>query len=400
MSTDRSKRIERMTPSATIELEGALVELKAKGVDVVSLNAGEPDFDTPQNIIAACKQALDAGATRYTPVTGIADLRRAICDKLRRDNQVDYSPADIVASTGAKQALYNAVMATCDPGDEVIIPIPAWVSYIEMVKLAEASPVTVPTNPADFSLDLAAIERAITPKTRAVMINTPNNPTGAVYSRDSLQALGELAVRHDFFIISDEVYEKLIYEGGVHVCAASLSDEIKAHTVVINGLSKAYAMTGWRVGYAAAPAKIARAMASFQGHTTSNMTSFVQRAAVEALDGPQDSVERMRQEFAKRRTYMLDRLRAMPGLTCANANGAFYLMPDVKSYYGKKHAASGRVITDSGSFCSYLLDEARVAMVPGAAFEAPDNVRIAYSNSLDNIKLGMDRMQKALEHLG
>lgn len=394
-----SERIGRMTPSATIELEGTVAELKAKGIKVVSLNAGEPDFDTPANIVAACKFALDDGETRYTPVTGIADLRRAICDKLRRDNNVEYKPGEIVVSTDAKQALYNAVMAICNPGDEVIIPIPCWVSYVEMVKLAEAVPVMVSTKSEDFALDVAAIEKAITPKTRAIIINTPNNPTGAVYDLDSLRALGELAVKHNFYIISDEVYEKLIYEGGVHVCVASLSEAIKAHTVVVNGFSKAYAMTDWRSGYAAAPADIARAMASFQGHTTSNSTSFVQRASVEALDGPQDSVEKMRGEFAERRTYMLKRLREMPGVTCANACGAFYLMPDVSSYYGKKDKASGRVVSDSASFCSYLLEEARVAIVPGAAFEAPGNVRIAYSNSLENIHLGMDRMQKALEQL-
>lgn len=391
-----SERIKRMTPSATIELEGTVAELEAQGVHVIGLNAGEPDFATPANIRTACEKALDAGKTKYISVTGIADLKKAICKKLLRDNNVTYTPAQIVVSTGAKQALDNAVMAICNPGDEVIIPAPCWVSYVEMVKLADGVPVIVETDPKTFQLDIAAIAKAVTPKTRAIMINTPNNPTGAVYTRESLQQLGELAVKHDFYIISDEVYEKLIYNGE-HVCVASLSPEIYARTIVINGFSKAFAMTGWRIGYSASPQDVARGMASLQGHTTSNSTTFVQWAAVEALEGGEETIEAMRKEFAKRRIYLLQRLQGMAGISCAEADGAFYLLPDVSSYFGKK--CGDRVIKDSFDFCKYLLDDARLAVVPGAAFEAPRTIRIAYSNSLENIKEGMDRMEKALAKL-
>jgi len=392
-----SERIKRMTPSATIELEGTVEELKAAGVKVISLNAGEPDFNTPDHIVKACEKALEEGKTRYTSVTGIKQLREAICKKLQRDNNVSYNPSQIVVSTGAKQALDNAVMTICNPGEEVIIPIPCWVSYVEMVKLAEGVPVLVDTNPENFQLNLDAIERAITPKTRAVMINTPNNPTGAVYTEESLRALGNLAVKHDFYVISDEVYEKLVYNDKKNVCIASLSEEIKEHTILINGLSKAYAMTGWRIGYSASPLDIAKGISSLQGHTTSNSTTFVQWAGLEALSGPSDTIEFMRAKFNERRRYLVERLNAMPHVTCLNADGAFYLMPNISYYFGKHYG--NRVINNSVDFCSYLLEEARIAVVPGSAFEAPNSVRIAYSNSLESIKEGMDNMEKVLVKL-
>ncbi len=391
-----SERIKRMTPSATIELEGTVAELEAQGVHVIGLNAGEPDFATPENIREACEKALAAGKTKYISVTGIAELKRAICDKLRRDNGVTYTPAQIVVSTGAKQALDNAVMAICNPGDEIIIPKPCWVSYVEMVKLADGVPVIVDTDPETFQLDIAAIEKAVTARTRAVMINTPNNPTGAVYSRESLEQLGALAVKHDFYIISDEVYEKLIY-AGEHVCVASLSKAVYDRTIIVNGFSKAFAMTGWRIGYSASPQDVARGMASLQGHTTSNSTTFVQWAAVEALTGGEETIAAMRAEFDARRKYLLGRLRAMRGITCPEADGAFYLLPDVSAYYGKKY--NGNTIKDSFDFCRFLLEDARLAVVPGAAFEAPNAIRIAYSNSLENIGEGMDRMERSLAKL-
>jgi len=392
-----SERIKRMTPSATIELEGTVEELKAAGVKVISLNAGEPDFNTPDHIVKACEKAIEEGKTRYTSVTGIKQLRDAICKKLQRDNNVSYDPSQIVVSTGAKQALDNAVMTICNPGDEVIIPIPCWVSYVEMVKLAEGIPVLVDTNPENFQLNLDAIEKAITPKTRAVVINTPNNPTGAVYTEESLRALGNLAVKHDFYVISDEVYEKLVYNDKKNVCIASLSEEIKEHTILINGLSKAYAMTGWRIGYSASPLDIAKGISSLQGHTTSNSTTFVQWAGLEALSGPSDTIEFMRAKFNERRRYLVERLNAMPHVTCLNADGAFYLMPNISYYFGKHYG--NRVINNSVDFCSYLLEEARIAVVPGSAFEAPNSVRIAYSNSLESIKEGMDNMEKVLVKL-
>ena len=393
-----SERIKRMSPSATIELQNLVTDLKSQGVDIIGMNVGEPDFETPSNIVDACKKALADGKTRYCNSSGIPPLRAAIAAKLKRDNAVTYEVHQIVVSTGAKQALNNAVLAICNPGDEIIIPTPCWVSYVEIVKLADGVPILVPTNPADFSLDLDAIEKAITPKTRAVIINTPNNPTGAVYREESLRRLGELAVKYNFYVISDEVYEKLIYGSTRHVSIASLSSDIYQHAVVINGFSKAYAMTGWRLGYSAAPNDVSRAMASLQGHTTSNSTTFVQWAGLEALQGPQHALEDMRKQFDRRRLYLVERLKRFPGVTCPTPDGAFYLMPDVSYYFGKK-TLGGEAIGNSKDFCNYVLKTAHVAIVPGDAFEAPRCVRISYSNTLENIQCAMDRMEQALAQL-
>lgn len=385
-----------MTPSATVVLEGIVSDLKAAGVDVVSLNAGEPDFNTPQHIMDSCVKAINEGKTKYISVSGIMPLREAICEKLKKDNNVEYTPNQIVCSTGAKQALYNAVLAVCAPGDEVIVPTPCWVSYVEMIKLAEGVPVTVETKD-DFHLDIDAIESAITPKTKAIIINTPNNPTGAVYSEDELRKLGELAVKHNFYVISDEVYEKLVYDNNKHICIASFSDEIREKSIIVNGFSKAYAMTGWRLGYSVATKAITNAISAIQGHTTSNGTTFVQWAAIDALKGPQDTIDYMRQQFDKRRVYLYERLCNMEGISCNKAEGAFYLMPDVSNFYGKKF--NGKEMKNSVDIAQYLLDEAHVATVPGEAFLAPNSIRIAYSNSLENIKKGMDSMESFLKKL-
>lgn len=391
-----SKIAQNITPSATCELEGVVSDMEAAGVDVIGLNAGEPDFDTPQNIREACKKALDEGKTRYINVPGLPALRKAVCEKLERDNGVIYKPGQICISTGAKQALNNAVMAVVNPGDEVIIPMPGWVSYVEIVKLVGGVPVCVDTRP-DFQLDLEAIEKAVTPRTAAVLINTPNNPTGAVYTRESLERLAALAVSHDFYIISDEVYEKLVYNGKEHVCAASLSEEAYEHTIIVNGMSKAFAMTGWRCGYTAAPEEIAAGISAIQGHTTSNSTTFVQWAALEALGHNEETVKEMVEEYARRKEYTYGRLTAMEGIRCADVDGAFYLLPDVSWYYSRKH--EGKEIEDSFGFCSYILEKAHVAMVPGGAFNAPKCVRIAYTNSMEKIREGLDRMEKALAEL-
>ena len=395
-----SDRIKNLTPSATVELTAKVADMRAAGIDVIAYNVGEPDFNTPDNIIKACEKAMEEGKTKYTPASGIIPLRKAICKKLEKDNNVHYEMNQICVSTGAKQALNNAVLAICNPGDEIIVPTPCWVSYVEIIKLADGKPVLVPTSEQDgFQLDVDAIAKAITPKTRAILINTPNNPTGALYNEERLKALGKLAVEHDIYIISDEVYEKLIYGNCKHICPASLGEDVKAHTIVVNGFSKAYSMTGWRVGYTAAPADVAKGISSLQGHTTSNSTSFVQWACLEALEEHTDpSVEMMRQEFNKRRDYLIKRLRAIPDVFCADADGAFYLMPNVSKYYGRK-AEDGRVIKDSADFCDYILDEAKVAIVPGSAFEAPDNVRISYSNSMENIQKGIDRIEAAMAKL-
>ena len=394
-----TKRIKNITPPATFALTAKVAELRRQGVDVIAYNVGEPDFGTPKNICDAAKAAIDAQKTKYTVVSGIIELKEAICGKFERDNGITYKPNEICVGTGAKQPLVNAVLALCEEGDEVIVPTPCWVSYLEMVKLAGATPVIVRNLEEDgFALNIEAIKKAITPKTKAIMINTPNNPTGAVYSKEQLTELAELACKHDFYIISDEVYEKLIYEGKKHFCIASISDEVKDRTVVINGVSKTYSMTGWRIGYAAGNAELIKGMGSLQGHTTSNACSIAQYAALEAISGPQDSVEMMRVEFDKRRKYLVERLNSMDGITCNNADGAFYLMPNVTAFYDKEW--NGQKIKDSFGMADFLLAEARIALVPGGAFEAPDNLRISYSNSMENLIEGMDRMEAALKKLG
>lgn len=391
-----SKIVSNITPSATCELEGTIADLRHQGLDIIGLNAGEPDLLTPQNIRDACAKALNEGKTKYVNVPGIVELRQAICEKLERDNQVHYEPSQICVSTGAKQALNNAILAVTNPGDEVIVPIPGWVSYVEIIKLVGGVPVCVECK-EDYQLDLEAIEKAITPRTAAILINTPNNPTGAVYTRESLEKLAEIAIKHDVYIISDEVYEKLIYGGLKHECVASFSKEAYEHSIIINGMSKSYCMTGWRIGYSAAPKEIAAGINAIQGHTTSNSTTFVQWAAIEALKNNDETIKEMVAEFSKRRDYVYNRLTNIKGIRCNNVNGAFYLLPDI-SYYLKK-AYEGREIKDSFDFCNFILNEGHVAIVPGAAFYAPNTVRIAYTNSMSNLEAGLDRMEEALGKL-
>jgi len=394
-----SKRILNINPSATLELSNRVSELRAQGVDIISYNVGEPDFFTPENIREAGKRAIDEGKTTYTPVAGIPELRRMISEKLQNDNNITYSPQEICLGVGAKQPLLNAVLAVCDDGTEVIIPTPCWVSYIEMVKLAGATPVLVPCKEEDgFELDMAAIEAAVTERTSAVLINTPNNPTGAVYSEGTLRKLASLAVERDFVVIADEIYEKLIYNGKKHFSIASISPEVREHVVTINGFSKAYAMTGWRIGYSAAPLPITKGISAIMSHATSNICTISQYAGVEALTGPQESIENMRKEFDRRRVFLYERLNSIEGITCAQANGAFYLLPNVTSFFGKK-TPDGRVLNDSFDVANFLLDDAHIAVVPGAAFEAPDNLRISYSNSLEALTIGMDRMEASLKKL-
>lgn len=391
-----SQRILDMTPSATSTLGGKIAEMKAAGINIAAFNLGEPDFPTPEKITKACMQAAMEGQTKYIAIGGILPLRQAISEKLEKDNNVRYDPSQICVSTGAKQAVFNAVMALVNPGDEVIIPTPCWVSYVEMVKLDKGIPVLVSTL-ADFQLDLRSIEAAVTNHTRAIIINTPNNPTGASYPEQDLRALAELAVRKDFYVISDEVYEKLIYGNTRHVSIASLSSEIYDRTVTINGFSKAYSMTGWRLGYSAAPMEIAKGIVSLQGHITTNSTTFVQYAGITALKECDEEIEKMRQEFLRRRDYMLDRLLKIEGITCPTPGGAFYLMPDVSAYFGKRF--KDRIIENSVDFCNYMLEEAQVAIVPGSAFEMPNAVRFAYSVSIETIEQGMNRFEAAINNL-
>lgn len=391
-----TQRILNMTPSATSTLGGKISEMKAAGIDIVPFHLGEPDFSTPEKVQKACTDAIKAGETRYTAVAGILPLRQAISEKLEKDNNLSYAPDQICVSTGAKGALYNTIMALCQKNDEVIIPVPCWVSYVEMVKLAEAVPVLVPTK-SDFQLDIGKIAAAVTPRTRAVIINTPNNPTGAVYSEAVLRELAKLAVEKNLYIISDEVYEKLIYDGKKHISIASLSQEICDRTVTINGFSKTYSMTGWRLGYAAGPKEIIKGVAGLQSHMTTNATAFVQYAAITALEECDCEVNQMKAEFEKRRDYMYQRLEKMKGVSCPKPGGAFYLMPVISTYFGKK--AAGREIKNSADLCDYILEEAKTAIVPGDAFGMPEAVRLSYSTSVENIKKGMDRLEAALSKL-
>ena len=394
-----SDRANAIHGSATVELNARVLALKKSGVDIIKFNIGEPDFNTPENICDAGKRAMDEGKTRYTAVPGTAELREQISKKLREDNGLSYAVNEICVTTGAKQAIFETMMALVQAGDEVIIPTPCWVSYESMVKIAGAEPVFVPTKQTDdlFNLDIPAIAAAVTPKTRAIIINTPNNPTGVVYPKETLLELLELAVKHDFMIIADEIYEKLIYNGQKHFSIASVSEEAKAHVVTINGFSKSYAMTGWRLGYLAGPQELVKAVQRLQGHITSAACSISQAAALEALAGPQDSVAEMKAAFDENRVTMFKLCSQIPHVTCREPDGAFYLMPDVSWYYGK--SADGTQVKNSADLANYLLEKAHVAVVPGDSFRAPDCIRLSYSNSLKNIERGMEQMRQALAEL-
>lgn len=393
-----SKRIKNMTPSATLEQSAKIADLKKQGIQVIGFNVGEPDYNTPMNIIKKAEEAYHLGLTRYTPAAGMIELREEICRKFKRDYGLDYTPKDVVVSSGAKQSLTNAFMAIIDPGDEVIVPTPCWVSYVEMIKLADGIPIMVALEEKDgFRLDVDKIKKSVTVKTKAIIINSPNNPTGAVYSKNDLVQLGQLAVDHDFYIISDEIYEKLLYDAEENVCIAALSSEIKEKTITINGVSKSYAMTGWRIGYAVGPTEIIKAMTDYQGNTTTSPNTPAQYASIEALANSEASVEIMRQEFDKRRQYIISRINEMKNIHCSTPKGAFYVMPNVSHFYGKQY--NGFTVNNSLDMANYLLEEAKIAVVTGAAFEAPDNIRISYSNSMDNIIEGMNRMEEALSKL-
>lgn len=392
-----TKRANSVQPSSLFELNNRVAAMIQAGIDVIKMNIGEPDFDTPDNIKKAACKAIEDNFTRYTAVAGIAELREAICVRLKEDFGASYQPGQITVATGAKQALFEAVMTLAEEGNEIICPIPCWVSYEDMSRIAGAKPVLVPTKntPEDrFHLDLDAIEAAVTERTTAIIINSPNNPTGVVYNRKELEALAALAEKHNFWIISDEVYEKLLYNGAEYVSMSTVAPE---RSVVINGCSKGYAMTGWRVGFAAAPLELSKKIQGLQGHITSNITSVAQKAALEAYSGPQDSVEIMRRQFGERLEMVYARLTAMPGVTCARPYGAFYLMPDITAFYGK--SCDGKVIRNDRDMAEYLLENAHIAVAPGDCFHAPGCLRISYSNSMEKLSTAMDRMSQALAAL-
>lgn len=397
MATTLAERMKTLSGSPTSALIAKVAELKRQGKDIISFNVGEPDFGTPDYIKVAGIKAIAENFTKYTPGNGILELRREIVKKLKEDNNIEYTTDEITTAVGAKQAVSSTMMVIAGPGDEVLLPIPCWVSYTEMIRLAGATPVFVPVHEGDYTLDIKAIKTAITPRTKAIIICTPNNPTGAVYSEESLRQLAALAIEHDFFIVADEIYEKLVYGGVKHFSVASISQEVRDHVITVNGFSKAYAMTGWRIGYAAARADIIKGIMKVQSQTTSATSAISQKAAVAALRGAQYDLHDMVREFERRKDYMVQRLNAIEGISCPDAMGAFYLYPDVQSYLGKR--AGERRIENAMDLCQYLLDEALVSTVPGEAYNVPGKIRISYSNSMENLKEGMDRIEKALAAL-
>lgn len=393
-----SKKAKNITPSITLAITTKAKELKSKGIDVVSFGVGEPDFNTPEHIIKAAIKAMEEGKTKYTETPGIPELRKAVCDKFYRDNGLKYTPDQIVVSTGAKQCLANSFLAILNPGDEVLIAAPYWVSYPELVRLADGVPVVVETSKENnYKYTIESLNSAVTDKTKAIVINSPNNPTGTVYSKEELEVIANFAKNNNLLIISDEIYEKLIYDGEKHVSIASLSEDAYNRTIVINGLSKAYAMTGWRLGYVAANKEIIKLMKSIQSHMSSNTNSIAQYAAVAALNGVDEDQKAMIIEFEKRRNYMLERIEKMEDITCIRPSGAFYVMINIQKYLNKSFY--GAEIKTSVEFAEKLLDEEKVAVVPGAGFGLDNYVRLSYATSMDMIKKGLDRIESFLEKI-
>jgi aspartate aminotransferase len=395
-------RLKTLAPSSTLAVQAKAKELRARGIDVISFGAGEPDFDTPERIKDAAVAALRRGQTKYTEVGGIPELRAAVCAKLQRDNGLAYEPPDVLVSCGAKHTLFNIVTALVNPGDEVLVPRPFWVSYPEQVRLLGGVPVAVETREATgFDLDPDRLRAAITPRTKLVVLNSPNNPTGAVFSRDALTAVARLAVAGNLWIVADECYESLTFEGR-HLSIAALGAEVKARTIVVNTCSKAYAMTGWRIGYAAGPHDLIRAMTDVQSQVTSNPSSVAQWAAVEALSGPQDDVAKMAGEFDRRRRLIVGGLNALPGVSCVMPKGAFYAFANISGLVGRTWTREGATTTlaESLDVAAFLLEQARVAVVPGLDFGSDAHVRLSYATSEALIPEGLARMSAAIKTLG
>ncbi len=393
-----SQRARNIVPSATLTIAATARRMRAQGIDVIGFGSGEPDFDTPDHIKEAAIQAIREGFTKYTASGGIDELKDAVVTKLKRDNGLVYTRDQILISCGGKHSLFNVFQALLEPGDEVIIPAPYWVSFPEQVKLCDAKPVFAHTNEHEsFRLHRALVEPLLTPRTKILVLNSPCNPTGAALTSAELQGLADLATEWGFWLLSDETYDALVYDGHQHVSVASLNDRVHAQTILVNSLSKTYAMTGWRVGYTAGPKDIIKAMDALQSQETSNPTSIAQRAAVIALTGPQEAAHRMREEFDRRRRYIVGRLNAMPGVSCLSPQGAFYVFPNVSGTFGKHHV--GTIVRNSTDFAAYLLDVARIAVVPGVEFGSDDHIRISYATSMGNIEKGMDRMAAAIGKL-
>jgi aspartate aminotransferase len=393
-----SSRARGLKPSPTLAINAKAKSMQAQGIRVVSFGAGEPDFDTPGNIKQAAIKAIEEGFTKYTPVGGIDELKDAVIHKFMRDNHLTYKRSEILISCGGKHSFYNLAQALFDRGDEVIIPAPYWVSYPPMVSLAEASPVILNTKEEnDFKITSHELKRVITAKTKALVLNSPSNPTGSAYTRRELEGIAEIAISRKFFVISDEIYEKIVYDGFEFTSIASLGEEIKKMTIIVHGVAKTYAMTGWRIGYTAGPEEIISAMNNIQSQSTSNPTSIAQKASVEALIGPQDEVQKMVSAFAHRRNYIVNRLNEIPGVSCYKPAGAFYVFPNFSEYYGK--TCREKRIGNSTGLADYLLDVAKVAVVPGVEFGADPFERLSYATSMEDIREGIDRIEGALKEL-
>lgn len=381
---DLSSHASKLSPSLTLAIDSKAKAMRAEGIDVCGFGAGEPDFDTPEHIKEAAIKALQDGFTKYTPSSGLPELRTAISEKFAADNNLDYKPGQVVVSNGAKQSCYNAILACCEPGDEVVIPAPYWLSYPDMVRLVGAEPVIVPTKAENsYKMTAEEFEQAMTPRTKMVILNSPGNPTGSVYSRGEIEAIIEVALTEDIFILSDEIYEKLVYDDVEHISPASLSKEAYDLTITVNGFSKAYAMTGWRLGYLGAPEHIAKVIDSLQSHSTSGPNSFAQKGAVAALKGPQDCVTDMRDEFNVRREYMFERVAGIPNLSAVKPLGAFYMLVNIAKFG-----------LSSTNFADRLLSKAEVAVVPGIAFGDDHTIRLSYATDLETIKTGLDRIEQ------
>jgi len=387
-----SKKAMEISPSLTLAITAKAKKMKAEGIDVIGFGAGEPDFNTPKNIQQAAIKAIEAGQTRYTAASGIIELKEAVVNKFKKDNNLTYKTSQIIISTGAKQCLANIFQAILNPGDEVLIGAPYWVSYPELVQLADGVPTFVDTEESNsFKLTIESLEKAVTEKTKAMILNSPNNPTGTAYTKEELEKIATFAQKHDIIIISDEIYEKLLYGESGHISIASLSEDAYNRTIVINGVSKAYAMTGWRIGYAAANEKITSLMSNIQSHTTSNPCSISQYASVEALNGDQSEVEKMKQEFKKRRDFMVNKINSINNLSCVKPEGAFYVMVNISKVLNKE--VDGKIIKDSLTFSDLLLEKEKVAVIPGIAFGVDDFIRLSYATSMENIEKGLNRIE-------
>ncbi len=393
-----SDRALRVNPSATLKIDAEFKRMLAAGMDVVGFGAGEPDFDTPDYIKEAAHEAIQQGKTKYTPASGILDLKKAVCLKLKNDNGLDYEPSQIVISNGAKQSLYNALTVIVNPGDEVILPAPYWVSYYELIRMAGGTPVTIMGEEKnDFQITKEQVLNAVSDKTKAIIITNPSNPTGMMFSNKMLSDIAQICVNNGIYVISDEIYEKLVYDDEKHISIASLGDEIKDLTILINGVSKTYAMTGWRIGYSASNKEIASHLSAYQSHSTSNPNTIAQYAALKALSHDDGSINMMKEAFKKRRDYMVERINTLPYVSCRKPTGAFYVLMNVEKLFDKKY--KGEVIGNVDNLCSLLLKNKLLSVVPGTAFAAPSYVRWSYATSMENIKKGLDRLEQFLSEI-